>query len=347
MNTWLVQYGDTITSIIGIDTEILGALSHTGQIHDYTPQASPGEELKPDQNHQITHIAIAGNEQVAAICTTKSDPRPTLVTSPDYAAFRAWLVHDPNTPPDPSAAGDTRTIPFPDPITQLVANEVSFTILTGSKVYTLGDARYPCALARVPCTSDPTPNGAGTPAGEPGLVAALDGVRITKIVSCGFMSGAVSADGAVYLWGCPTPGSDALDDAGDEGRVGGGLASVLRSEDGEDVALVRVFVGTSVGGLTGKGNLDVETGKSIQQWQELDVDFVDLAMGTDHVLVLAEDGRVFGIGSNEYGQLGLGTASQGPEPCRIAKGAKSWTQIASSATGVFAGPSSSFIARRR
>jgi len=71
-----------------------------------------------------------------------------------------------------------------------------------------------------------------------------------------------------------------------------------------------------------------------------EADVQDVAVGDSHMVVLTDQGEVFGIGDNENGQLGLG---------REQPWAKSWTRIPlplggrSRVSRVAAGPRSSFL----
>lgn len=111
----------------------------------------------------------------------------------------------------------------------------------------------------------------GSKAEEPGLVEALGGIKIVKISAGSWMIAALSEDGAVYLWGIGTPGKNTC-------------IKTLRDVDSSEVALVDIW--------------DNE--------KEDPLDIVDVAVGDGHVVVVVESGRIFGIGENGNGQLGLG-----------------------------------------
>lgn len=72
-----------------------------------------------------------------------------------------------------------------------------------------------------------------------------------------------------------------------------------------------------------------------------DADIEDVAVGTSHAIVLTGDARIFVIGDNRNGQLGLGMDD--------AACVQSWTRLHSSSSdlhhpvGVAAGPRSSFV----
>ncbi|KAI9870713.1 MAG: hypothetical protein M1830_003890 [Pleopsidium flavum] len=86
------------------------------------------------------------------------------------------------------------------------------------------------------------------------------------------MTGAVSRDGDLYVWG----GRSGSSSGSGEGRI-----SCLPSAE-DEVALV-----------------DIEGG----------VDVVDVGVGAGHILALTGDGRVFAVGLNRNGQLGIGEES--------------------------------------
>lgn len=93
------------------------------------------------------------------------------------------------------------------------------------------------------------------------------------------MTGVVSRYGDLYVWGRQPPGMD-------EGNRIGCLPGASRTtnmsaeefEEGE-VALV-----------------DIDGG----------VDVVDVGVGAGHILALTRDGRIFGVGDNRNGQVGIG-----------------------------------------
>lgn len=74
----------------------------------------------------------------------------------------------------------------------LVANSVSFALLTAAgAVLTWGDARYPGVLGR-----DVEDDSA-----VPTSVPTLEGLRVVKIVRCGWWFAALTEAGDVYIWG--------------------------------------------------------------------------------------------------------------------------------------------------
>lgn len=159
-------------------------------------------------------------------------------------------------------------------ITSLVATATTFAALTSTgRVLTFGDARYPNLLGRTPSKDQQ--------ASVPNIVSALDGIPIAKIVAGSWMIAALSRDKDLYVWGHVLPRTLAREDYA-------GISSFMRSfdEDGdrEEVHLVDVADGA-----------DVE----------------DVAVGDEHIVVLTTKGEVWGLGSNEYGQLGLGEKTKG------------------------------------
>ncbi|KAI4172636.1 MAG: hypothetical protein LQ343_003483 [Gyalolechia ehrenbergii] len=161
-------------------------------------------------------------------------------------------------------------------ITSLAATATGFAALTGNgTLLTFGDQRYPALLGRTPSRD--------YPASYPSIVSALDGIPIAKIVAGSWMIAALSRDRDLYVWGHTLPQTPV--------RVEhAGLSALLNNvnEDGEreEVHLVDVA-----------GGADVD----------------DVAVGDEHVVVLTTKGEVWGLGSNEYGQLGLGQETKGTE----------------------------------
>lgn len=110
-----------------------------------------------------------------------------------------------------------------------------------------------------------------SPAAKPGIVEALGGLKIGKIAACGWICAAMSEDGALYVWGTTSPGGNAKINA-------------LKAEDGGDVVLVTISGGSS----------------------DEPLDVLDVGIGDDHIAVVVEGHRLFVVGDNSNGQLGLG-----------------------------------------
>ena len=115
-----------------------------------------------------------------------------------------------------------------------------------------------------------------SPVSMPVIVAALDGIRIRKVAAGSWIAAALSAEKDVYVWGHLLPPTPIREDHA-------GLDGLLRAVD-EEVCLV-----------------DVADGADIE----------DVAVGDEHILVLTTEGEVWGLGSNESGQLGLGEELKG------------------------------------
>jgi alpha-tubulin suppressor-like RCC1 family protein len=143
-------------------------------------------------------------------------------------------------------------------IVQLVANESSFSLLTAEGViYSWGDPRY--SLGREVL--------AGSPATDPTIVTALEGLRISKISAGGWLTAALSNDRDLYIWG--------------------------RSSSGGDIASDIEFLPDEPGGV---GLVDLGEG----------VDISDVAVGSGHVCLLTDGGDVYAAGRNSNGQVGAG-----------------------------------------
>ncbi|KAH0034587.1 RCC1/BLIP-II protein, partial [Aureobasidium melanogenum] len=178
-------------------------------------------------------------------------------------------------------------------VAQLVANVTGFVCLTQEgNVYTWGDARH-SSLGR---------SVTETEAKSPGLVESLAGIQIKKIASDGWMTAALSEDGAVYLFGTGTPGTQHL----------------LSCLDGLDP--------------TGAALVEIEQNKE-------PLDFLDIAVGDGHVVLLTQDGHVYAAGDNRNGQLGLGQ--------KASSYIKDWREViipgGRRCGAVYAGPKSSFF----
>ena len=188
---------------------------------------------------------------------------------------------------------------------QLVAYDVGFAALTSQgSVWTWGDGRFPECLGRG--VEDAV-------AERPGLAAALEDLPsgpITKIAAGGYVLAAVTHGQDMYCWGRYL---------GQQQHT-----PVLEELAGEPEPVV------------------VTQGQGDGQQQELELDVVDVGVGDAHMIVLAADGRVYVVGSNANGQLGLGRGVARTAP-------SAWVQIdgipasGQRVVGVYAGPRSSFI----
>ncbi len=265
-----------IDSVFGIHNGVLGALTANGSLLVYREDDNDDGDselsLAPINlpNPKISHLTISGIDEICMSPMPSSSLNDQPPSSPRQHHIQTYLSFSSLLNSSPPLTIHSLL----EPPTQLISNANTFTALlsTGS-IYTWGDPRHQI-LGRT-LTSDTT-------AGEPGLVTALDGVPISKIASGGWMTGAVSRDRDLYVWGRSAPG-------GQGGKKIRCLPGAVRTPSNEDeqekqqkeseVALV-----------------DIEDG----------VDVVDVGVGAGHMLALTGDGRVFGVGENENGQLGVG-----------------------------------------
>jgi hypothetical protein len=212
----------------------------------------------------ISHLAIAGNERVAV--TFKQAPNARLTHIAEFTSFDRFEKWHKN----PSGAENypAEHHMLPGRPKQLLANGANFILLMeDGEVYTWGDPRFR-TLARPIAGPD------AVTADKPGVVEALGGLKIASIQcgpGVGWLASALSEDGALYLWGTPTPGEDGVIDCLNEGGPG-------------EVALVEISSET-----------DAEP-----------VDIVSAGVGRNHVAVVTEAGHLFVVGDNGNGQLGLG-----------------------------------------
>ncbi|KAI4719798.1 RCC1/BLIP-II protein [Aureobasidium sp. EXF-10727] len=250
---------DLVTGF-GDHNGLLGVLSRKGgvafteenQIEAHTASA---DSLSDDEGSNVSHLVVAGNGHVAVILTSGNSPRTSILEFKSFDKFRQWFDDEVNELHGPSFSHIV-----PGCIIQSVANVTGFVCLTqDGNVYTWGDARH-SSLGR---------SVADTEAKSPGLVESLAGIQIKKVASDGWMTAALSQDGAVYLFGTGTPGTQ-------------NSLSCLAELDSTGAALV-----------------DIE-----EKGEPLDL--LDVAVGDGHVLLLTQEGRVFAAGDNRNGQLGLG-----------------------------------------
>ncbi|KAL8710427.1 MAG: hypothetical protein Q9220_005028 [cf. Caloplaca sp. 1 TL-2023] len=218
---------------------------------------------------EIQHIAIAGNGQV---CVVTLLHRKTLEESSHQAiGQREGFLIFPAIEALSAASAPLRSFPIDTQIKQLVATSTSFAALTSDdRVVTWGDPRYPSLLGRTPS--------ADAPATHPSVMPALDGIKIAKIVSGSWVVAAKGTENDLYIWGHHLP-QRFRPDYSSLGKLIGVVAS--GAGEREDVHLV-----------------DVANGADIE----------DVAVGDEHLVVQTADGVLWGFGSNEYGQLGLGKA---------------------------------------
>lgn len=269
-----------INSVFGDHTGILGALTFGGDLLVHK-LSEDGEELNlassspasipDDAIPRIARLTVSGIGEVC-ISPSTSGTTPPANASIYIGAEPHHLHTHPSLSSLLQSSTDTTQI-LPQPPLQLTSNANSFAaLLPSGSIYTWGDPRHQ-HLGRTPTTH--------TPAQQPSLVAGIGGVPMKKLASGGWMTGAVSRDGDLYLWGRQPPGLD-------EGKQIGCLPGTSRTtnmsaeeeqfEEGE-VALV-----------------DIDGG----------VDVVDVGVGAGHILALTRDGRIFGVGDNRNGQIGIG-----------------------------------------
>lgn len=283
---------DLVTGF-GDHNGLLGVLNRKGGVafteeNQVEAHTATADSLSDEEAPGIAYLAVAGNGHVAVILTSASSPRNSILEFTSFDKFREWFDDEVNDLHGPSFS---HTVP--GRVSQLVANVTGFVCLTrDGNVYTWGDARH-SSLGR---------SVAETEAKSPGLVESLAGIQIKKIASDGWMTAALSEDGAVYLFGTGTPGTQHS-------------LSCLAELDSMEAALVDIE----------------ENGEPL--------DFLDVAVGDGHVLLLVQDGRVFAAGDNRNGQLGLGQ--------KASSYIKDWREVTipdhHRCLAVFAGPKASFF----
>ena len=144
---------------------------------------------------------------------------------------------------------------------------------------------------------------ASTPAERPGLIDALGGLKIVKIASGGWTSAALSEDGALYIWGTVQSPS------GDKSL------RPLKEAGAGEIVLVELPVAEG----------------------EEPLDIVDVGVGDNHIAAITADKRLFVIGDNDNGQLGLGSEEAFVED---------WIEVPATSGGchnVVCGPKATFV----
>lgn len=254
-----------IKAVFGDHNGILGYFDNEGRISlSRAPASSHTKHLvEPETSRRFSHITVADNGHIAAV---SQDDEAVIHEFTSMAAFKSYLEAPPKKVGseyhDDALSGTDHVIhQLGHNITQLVSNTASFCALdVDGRVYTWGDNRYG-TLRRSGLSSSPCP--------VEHLGDADDGPRVTKIVSGGWMTGAIRDDGVAFLWGGQMPGT--------EPRRG-----LLEGEGG--------YLETTVEIEGPEGVLDV----------------LDMAIGEGFVVVVCEAGRLFGVGENGNGQLGEG-----------------------------------------
>lgn len=254
----------SITSAWGDHNGPHAFLTRAGSTHLLT---SPPALSPAITSPSLAHTAITGADRVAAIPLWA--PGSTVSHVLEFAtpaAFTAWL-HDPSDTANYPAAhhmvsGRART---------LKAFQTGFVMLTeAGEVYTWGDARHADCLGRIG-----EGDGVDEPAGRPGVVGRLAGLKVVKVDACsgGWVTAAVTDAGWAVLWGRKPGGvrgeAEEIKDLADAREAGEIVASIDLGEGGED-------------------------------------EVVDIAVGAGHVLVLDGKGAVWSAGEGLYGQLGTG-----------------------------------------
>ncbi|OAL50217.1 hypothetical protein IQ07DRAFT_621812 [Pyrenochaeta sp. DS3sAY3a] len=236
-------------------------------------------------------IASAGNILFSTIDNTKTaSTAKTIYNIQEFAFFRAHLTSPAPLPSPPALHLASFTGPQ-----QWVTNATTSTILdqTGQIHTSTSDPRYSKCLGRP---------WSGTPDFE--NVAYLSETRIVKVVSGGYMSAAISAEGELFLWGQACPGAR-------------GELCVLEVREGEGEGRDGGEIDVESTGIAVEGEQDDLVKCLTVRIQGQEARVYDVAVGHGHILVAAEAGgagegtrrAVFAAGDNERGQLGLGTES--------------------------------------
>ncbi|KAL8640019.1 MAG: hypothetical protein Q9226_008794 [Calogaya cf. arnoldii] len=195
------------------------------------------------------------------------------------------------------------TYPSHDIVKSLIASSTTFATLGQQqhRVETFGDARYPALLGRIPSIP--------SPASLPAVIPALDGINIGKIASGTWLIAAVSCEKDLYVWG-----------------------HVMQQPLGDNHSCFDILLNSiSQGGTREDVHLiDIADGQDVE----------DVAIGNDHLVVLTSSGELWGYGSNDVGQLGLGRDVKTTEG--------KWVKMHAAAAretirGIEAGPLSTFI----
>ena len=214
-----------------------------------------------DDSPLLAHASVAGNEKVAIAFKQAPNGRLCHILQFDsFAEFLEWY----RDPGNVELEAEKQHFMLPGRPRQLLAGTGTFLLLMeGGEVYSWGDARY-SSLGR--SITDITPE-------RLGLVEALGGLKIEKIACGGWMSAALSEDGALYLWGTGMPGTDRT------------IRCLREAPAAGDVVLV-----------------DLPSSENSGE----PLDMADIGVGDNHIAAITKDGGLFVVGDNDNGQVGIG-----------------------------------------
>ncbi|KAK3618193.1 hypothetical protein LTR56_021398 [Elasticomyces elasticus] len=261
-----------VPSVIGDHDGLLALLSTSGDLYTVfsssDAQPSTLQLITTESSPSIALVALSGTGRTAL--TFKQAPNGNLCHIAVFNTldrFLAWY----RDPSDSDCYPDKHHM-LPGRPAQLLANTASFILLLeNGEVYSWGDPRHQ-SLGRAI-------NGEG-----------------------GWMSAAISEDGALYLWGAAAaPGHDRS-------------IRCLREAGAGEVALVELLASA----------------------HDEPLDVIDVAIGDAHVAVATTNGRLFVVGDNKDGQLGLDSTEDFIED---------WTEVRSpsSVQRVVCGPRSTYV----
>lgn len=157
----------------------------------------------------------------------------------------------------------------------------------------------------------------------PTKVAALDGVAIETIYMANGASYAISRDGVLYSWGQNTNGqlgNGSLTNTGTPMAIsasafGGEAVAAVSSGTSFTLVLTRggevYAMGSGVQGQLGNGTAGSGTRSNVPLKVEVPGTVVKVVAGTNTALAITEDGKVWGWGQSDYGQLVKGTIVDG------------------------------------
>ncbi|KAI4256942.1 MAG: hypothetical protein L6R42_005942 [Xanthoria sp. 1 TBL-2021] len=160
-----------------------------------------------------------------------------------------------------------------DPVEIYPSHQLVKSLVASSTTFTILGQQQPrletFGDARYPALLGRTPS-TQSPASLPTVISALDGINVAKIAAGSWLIAAVSCEKDLYVWG-----QVMQQPMGDNHSC----FDKLLNNIGEDVHLI-----------------DIADGQDVE----------DVAIGDEHLVVLTTNGELWGYGSNDFGQLGLG-----------------------------------------
>lgn len=199
-----------------------------------------------------------------------------------------------------------------------VGQEFSMARTVDGEVFIWGDNTFGQLARTIYDISPGTSSGVvGSPLNIHEFPDFLDGNTYEAIAAGDFAGLAIRSGGALYSWG-----------TGAQGQLGRGSQtlgpSLTPTQVGSNTDWTDLFAGTNLAVGIRNGDIYLWGSSLATQFGFVptplandpapSVDWVSISIGANHSLALKADGRLYGIGSNDNGQLGLPLVTSGGSP---------------------------------